>query len=107
MSLEAVVIITAILLFLQAFFAGSEIALISCDKVKMKALAEEGSKSANLVLKAFLEIERFISTTLVGINLSLIINTIILTFYIQDTYGRGREFYTVLILSPLIVIFGQ
>jgi CBS domain containing-hemolysin-like protein len=107
MSLEAVIIVIAICLFLQALFAGSEIALVSCDKIKIKALAEGGSKTAKLVLKSFLEIERFISTTLVGINLSLTISTIILTFYIQDTYGEGKEFYTVLILSPLIVIFGQ
>jgi magnesium and cobalt exporter, CNNM family len=107
MSLEAVIIVIAICLLLQALFAGSEIALVSCDKIKMKALAEGGSKGAKLVLKSFLEIERFISTTLVGINLSLITSTIILTFYIQDAYGKGREFYTVLILSPLIVIFGQ
>ena len=107
MSLEAVVIITAVFLLLQAFFVGSEIALVSCDKVKMKSLAEAGSKSAKLVLDAFLKIDRYIGTTLVGINLSLIINTIILTFYIQDTYGKGGEFYTVLILSPLIIIFAR
>lgn len=107
MSLEVVVLVIAICLLLQGFFAGSEIALVSCDKVKMKALADGGSRSAKLVLRAFLEIERFISTTLVGINLALITSTIILTFYIQDAYGKGGEFYTVLILSPLIVIFGQ
>ncbi len=54
-----------------------------------------------------MEIEKFISTTLVGINLSLITSTVILTFYIHNNYGKGSEFYTVLILSPLIVIFGQ
>jgi CBS domain containing-hemolysin-like protein len=107
MSLEIVIIVTAIFLLLQAFFAGSEIALVSCDKIKMRALAEGGSKRAKLVLKSFLDIERFISTALVGINLSLIINTVIMTFYIQDTYGKGGEFYTVLILSPLIIVFGQ
>ncbi|GBD38896.1 Hemolysin C [bacterium HR37] len=107
MSLEVVVLVTAFLLFLQAFFAGSEIALVSCDKVKMKTLAELGSKSARLVLSSFLEIERFISTTLVGINLSLITNTIIMTFYIQDNYGKASELYTVMILSPLVVVFGQ
>lgn len=107
MSLEIVVIIICLTLLLQAFFAGSEIALISCDKVKMKALADGGSKSAKLVMSAFSEVERFISTTLVGINLSLITSTIVLTFYIHDEYGRGSELYTVLILSPLIIIFGQ
>ena len=107
MSLELVIIVIATCLLLQAFFAGFEIALVSCDKIKMKSLAEGGSTRAKLVLKSFLEIERFISTSLVGINLSLITSTVILTFYIQDTYGKGKEFYVVLILSPLIVIFGQ
>ena len=107
MSLEVVIAIIVVSLILQAFFAGSEIALISCDKIKMRSLAEGGSKSAKLVLSAFDQVERFLSTTLVGINLSLIISTIVLTFYIHEKYGRGGELYTVLILSPLIIIFGQ
>ncbi len=106
MSLEVVVIIIGISLILQAFFAGSEIALVSCDKIRMKALAEEGSMRAKLVLKSFQQIERFISTSLVGINLALITSTVVLTFYIQDKYPN-KEYYVILILSPLIVIFGQ
>lgn len=107
MSLEIVIALIAFCILLQAFFAGSEIALISCDKAVIKSLADSGSKRAKLVLDSFVDIEKFISTTLVGINLSLITCTVILTFYIHNTYGKGSELYTVLILSPLIVIFGQ
>ncbi len=107
MSLEVVIIVVIICLFMEALFAGSEIALISCDKIKIKTLAQGGSKAAKLALKCFLNIERYVSTALVGINLSLTIATVILTFYIRDAYGSGKEFYTVLILSPLVVIFGQ
>lgn len=107
MSLEVVIIVVIICLFMEALFAGSEIALISCDKIKIKTLAQGGSKAAKLALKCFLNIERYVSTALVGINLSLTIATVILTFYIRDAYGAGKEFYTVLILSPLVVIFGQ
>ena len=107
MSLEVVIIVVAISILLEALFAGSEIALISCDKIKIKTLAERGSRAAKLALKSFLNIERYVSTALVGINLSLTIGTIILTFYIRDTYGAGKGFYTVLILSPLVIIFGQ
>jgi CBS domain containing-hemolysin-like protein len=107
LSLELLIVIIALSLLIQGFFAGSEIALISCDKVRMKVLADRGSKSAKLVMSAFSEVERFISTTLVGINLSLITSTIIMTFYIHHRFGSGKEYYTVLILSPLIVIFGQ
>ena len=107
MSLETVILIVLLCLALQAFFAGSEIAIVSCDKIKMKELAEKGSRSASLVLTSFLEIERFVSTSLVGINLSLITSTIVLTFFLQDYIGKGGEFYAILILSPLVVIFGQ
>lgn len=107
MSLEVVIIVVAISILLEALFAGSEIALVSCDKIKIKTLAERGSRAAKLALKSFLNIERYVSTALVGINLSLTIGTIILTFYIRDTYGAGKEYYTVLMLSPLVIIFGQ
>lgn len=107
MSLEIVIASIAALLALQAFFAGSEIALISCDKIKMRFLADKGSRSARLVLSAYKDVDKFLGTSLVGINLALIISTLILTFYIEKNYGISSEFYTVLILSPLIVIFGQ
>ncbi len=107
MSLEIVIIVIAFFVLLQAFFAGSEIALVSCDKIKMRALADEGSKSAMLVIDAYKNIENYLSTTLVGINVSLIISTLVLTFYMEKRFHSASEIYTILILSPIIVIFGQ
>ncbi len=107
MSIELVVILILLFLILQAFFAGSEIALISCDKIKMRSLAEEGSAAAGLVLNAHSKIESFIGTTLIGVNLSLIINTLVLTFYFEEIFGQRSGLYTVAVLSPLIVVFGQ
>ena len=107
MSIELVILLILLFLLLQAFFAGSEIALISCDKIKMRSLAEEGSAAAELVLDAHSRIESFIATTLIGVNLSLIINTLVLTFYFEETVGQRSGLYTVATLSPLIVVFGQ
>ncbi len=107
MSGELVIAIVVICLLAQAFFAGSEIALVSCDKVRMRRLAEEGSKRAKHVLDSFLEAERFISTTLVGINVSLITGTIVVTLYMMERYETAGELYAILIMSPLIIIFGQ
>ncbi len=107
MSIELVVFLIFLFLVLQAFFAGSEIALISCDKIKMRSLAEDGSASAGLVLDAHSKIESFIGTTLIGVNLSLIINTLVLTFYLEEIFGQRSSIYTVAMLSPLIVVFGQ
>lgn len=107
MSIELVILLISLFLVLQAFFAGSEIALISCDKIKMRSLADDGSAAAGLVLDAYSKIETFIGTTLIGVNLSLIINTLVLTFYFEETFGQRSGLYTVAVLSPLIVVFGQ
>ena len=107
MSIELVILLILLFLLLQAFFAGSEIALISCDKIKMRSLAEEGSAAAGMVLDAHSKIESFIGTTLIGVNLSLIINTLVLTFYFEESFGQRSGLYTVAVLSPLIVVFGQ
>ena len=107
MSVELVVLLILVFLLLQAFFAGSEIALISCDKIKMRSLAEEGSAAAGLVLDAYSKIESFIGTTLIGVNLSLIINTLVVTFYFEEIFGQRSGLYTVAVLTPLIVVFGQ
>ena len=107
MSIEIVILLVLLFLALQAFFAGSEIALISCDKIKMRSLAEDGSAAAGLVLDAYSKIESFIGTALIGVNLSLIINTLVLTFYFEETLGQRSGIYTVAVLSPLIVVFGQ
>ncbi len=107
MGSEIVAIWVFALLVLQAFFAGAEIALISCDKIRMRALHEEGSAAAGSVLSAYSQIENFIGTTLIGVNLSLIINTLVVTFHFEELFGHRGGIYTVLVLSPLIVIFGQ
>ena len=107
MSVELVILLILLFLLLQAFFAGSEIALISCDKIKMRSLAEEGSAAAGLVLDAYSKIESFIGTTLIGVNLSLIINTLVVTFYFEEIFGQRSGLYTVAVLTPLIVVFGQ
>lgn len=105
-SLETTIAAVVLCLVVQAFFAGSEIALISCDKIRMRMLSGRGSRSARLVLASHSEVDRFLGTTLAGINLSLIASTILLTFYMESRFGAG-EFYAVAILSPLVVVFGQ
>ena len=61
------------LLFLtlvNAFFACSEIAMVSLNKHKIKILAENGNKKARLILKILEEPTNFLSTIQVAITLS-------------------------------------
>ncbi|MGB7033063.1 MAG: CNNM domain-containing protein, partial [Syntrophobacteria bacterium] len=53
----------------NAFFVGSEIALTSARRSRIRHLAEQGNKTANVVQVLHAEPERFYSVTQIGITL--------------------------------------
>lgn len=59
-----------VLIFLNAYFAGTEIALLSVSDIRLKALADEGDKRAKKLLKLTLKPEKFLSTIQIAITLS-------------------------------------
>lgn len=58
------------LILLNAFFAATEIAVISLNEKKLKARAEDGDKKAVKMLKMTEEPTRFLSTIQIGITLA-------------------------------------
>ncbi len=59
-----------VLIFLNAFFSGSEMALVSVNDNKMKAWAEDGNKKAQNIIKLLHEPSRFLATIQIGITLA-------------------------------------
>ncbi len=59
-----------ILILVNAFFAATEIALISLNEKKLKVRAEDGDKKAAKMLKMIEEPTRFLSTIQIGITLA-------------------------------------
>jgi len=59
-----------LLILLNAFFAASEIALISLNDNKVNAMAEEGDKKAGMLSKLLKEPSRFLATIQVGVTLA-------------------------------------
>ena len=59
-----------ILIGVNAFFAASEIALISLNDNKIKLMAEEGNKKAGQLVKLLGEPSRFLATIQIGITLA-------------------------------------
>ena len=58
------------LILLNAFFAATEIAVISLNEKKIKARAEDGDKKAGRMLKMIEEPTRFLSTIQIGITIA-------------------------------------
>ena len=62
--IEVLLILLAmvLLLLLQGFFSGSEIALVNADKLRLRHLASQGNKGAQLVTKMFQRPEVLLGT---------------------------------------------
>jgi putative hemolysin len=58
------------LILINAFFAASEIAIVSVNKNKIKVLAQEGNKKAKLLLGLLDQPNKFLSTIQVAITLA-------------------------------------
>jgi putative hemolysin len=63
-------VILVVLVLINAFFAASELAIVSARKSRMKQLSEEGNRQARSVLRLSDNPRRFLATIQVGVTLS-------------------------------------
>ncbi len=70
MSLAQQILLQIILILINAFFAATEIAVISLNTTKLKKLADEGDKYAPRLLKMAENPSGFLSTIQIGITLA-------------------------------------
>ncbi len=106
MSWGALIFWTSVCLALEGFFSGSELALVSADKLKLAHRATRGDRGAKMAMTLAHRPEWFFTATLLGQNLFIVANSILITFFIVDVFGMKYEFFG-LLLSPLILIFGE
>ena len=102
---------TLILVFLgilmEAFFSGSEIGMVSVNRIKMKQLAEDGNSAARSILKLLENPERLFTTTSLGTNLAMVASTAIFTAFMVTHFGDSGEWMAMIIISPLIFFGGE
>ncbi len=70
MSIVKQLLLQLVLILLNAFFAATEIAVISLNEKKVKARAEDGDKKAIKMLRMIENPTRFLSTIQIGITLA-------------------------------------
>lgn len=118
-SIVGQLILIFILTLLNAFFAASEMAIVSTNKKKIKVKAEEGDKKAQLLLNILKEPSKFLSTIQVGITFAGFFSSASAAVGISDDLGKtltemgvpfGKDIAFIgvtLILSYLILVFGE
>lgn len=107
MEFFAYLLVIIFLLAMEGFFSGSEMAIVNCDKLRIRSEASKGVLGAKLVEKMLEKPAWLLGTTLVGTNLAVVSNTILVTLLMIDRFPQRGEFYAVLLMSPLIMFWGE
>ena len=98
-SLTAQIILLAALILINAFFAASEMAVVSVNKNKMKTLAQQGSKRADAVLRQLENPNNFLSAIQVAITLAGFLASAAAAVSLSD--DLGYYLYTQFSISPV------
>ena len=107
MDFATTLILVFLGILLEAFFSGSEIGMVSINRIKMKQLADDGNSAAKAVLKLLENPERLFTTTSLGTNLAMVASTAIFTAFMVIHFGNSGEWMAMLIISPLIFFGGE
>lgn len=100
------IIILVILLLLSGFFSSAETALMTANKIRIRALADEGNKRAATVLKITEDPGKLLSAILIGNNIVNLSASSITTTLVYGLAGPAVAIATG-ILTIFILIFGE
>jgi len=103
--------IIALLVLTEGFFSGSELALVSADRASIRAEKEQRGRTGKLLAGFLEEPDRILTTTLIGTNACTVSATTVFGLMLATTLGvegvENTEVLTVLLLSPVILLFGE
>ena len=95
------------LIILSSFFSGSETAMTAVSEARMKHLSESGDKRAEIVEKLIDRKADLISTMLLASNLINILASALATSLLITIFGDFGIIISTIIMTALIVIFGE
>ena len=97
-------IIIIVLLIVNAFFAASEMSIISANPVKLDMLIQEGNKKAKLVKKLKSEETKLLSTIQVGITLAGFFSSATAAVSLSEGLGKWLTSLNVPFASTIALI---
>ncbi len=106
-SLIADLVVIVLLVILSGFFSSAETALTAVSRIRLRALAEEGSRNARDALAVTENKAKMLSTILIGNNLVNISLTAFTTAVSIRLFGNKAVGVATGILTAAIIIFGE
>lgn len=96
-----------LLLFMSAFFSGSETALTAVSKARMLQMAKSGDRRAGVVGHLIQDRERLIGALLLGNNLVNILAASLATSLFLSLFGQAGVAYATLVMTVFVLVFAE
>ena len=101
------VLVIIILLFLSAFFSGSETALTAASDARLHQLSLQGNRRASIVLRLRRQNETLIGAILIGNNITNIAASALATSILISLFDDAGVAYAMIAMTILVVIFAE
>ena len=101
------ILVLIVLIFISAFFSGSETSITAINQIKLDSAAESGQKSAKRVNSLRNKINEVLGVILIGNNLVNISASALLTYSVIKEFGDEYVWVGTLILTVLVIIFAE
>jgi CBS domain containing-hemolysin-like protein len=101
------ILFIAMLILMSAYFSASETAFFSMNKIRMKNMASNGSKRAELVLKLAENYDKLLSSILIGNNIVNIASSSIATVLFVKWLGNTGVSVSTAAMTVIVLIFGE
>jgi putative hemolysin len=94
-------------LLASAFFSSAEIAFLAANRVRLRHLAEQGSRVARGYMDAFQHPEHLLSTAMMGVTIAHVVSSAVVTATLLPWVGGQASLWATVILTPLMLVFGE
>lgn len=101
------VIAIVILIFLSGFFSAAETAFTGANRIRLKNMAEEGSKGAEMALKVIDKYDKCLTTILVGNNIVNIATSSLATIFCVSLFAERGPVIATAATTVIVLIFGE
>lgn len=101
------IIALAVLILMSGYFSATETAFLSCNKTRLRTMAEKGNKRAALVNRLNENYDRLLSTILIGNNIVNLTAASIGTVLFVRLYGDIGATISTAVMTVLVLIFGE
>ncbi len=96
-----------LLLVMSGYFSATETSFSSINRIRLKNMAGNGDKKAELVLKLSEDYDRLLSTILIGNNIVNIVMTTIATVFFVELVGKKGPTVASIVMTILVLVFGE